>query len=293
LPVRGRTRWPRSLVVGLLLLVVGVAALSASTPPKAPRPQASTSSVTYRNTPITPPPPTSTPLSTTVSATPPPALPLQPAAVDALSLAQMGQRQSYVATYAITQTTAHGIDPVSLTVAQVGKPKGGWPTEWYYRLTWADGAEFEMETEPGAVGGEIFRCGLQNPAGEWICYGPTSSSRLGGNYGHALVEVYEPMTQYGSLQGILTDPADTSSTSDFEGQRIQCVTNGSSQTWCLTPSGLFASFPAEDELDPFAVGLAGRLVSWSGRVSPERFVLPATPSTTISPGSVCVHGGPC
>jgi len=215
-----------------------------------------------------------------------------PAAVAAVALARSGERLSYVATYDLTPIPAdHGIDITTMTVGQVGNPAGGWPTQWYYRLGWADGAAFEMEVRPGGANGLVYRCGRQSPTAAWSCYGPTAT--LGGNYGHTLAEVYEPMTQAGFLQGTLADHGATSTTTSFGGQPVQCLTDGTSQTWCLTSSGVFASFPAEDDLGPYARGLVGRLVSWTGDASPLQFVLPATPSLAISPGSVCVQGGPC
>jgi hypothetical protein len=275
-------------ILALVLLTAGAAAGSIATIPKVSaavqaRPTNSRGSLSAIPTPV----PTSTPppTSTTTTTTSPPS----PAAAAAVALAALGQRLSYVATYDVTQTEKSGIDPVSLTVAQVGNPDGGWPTEWYYRLEWADGAQFELELQPGGVSGVIFRCGLQSPTSEWTCVGPTNAP--GGNYGVSLVQPYEPMTEYSSLQSTLTDQADTASTALIAGQAVRCLTS-SSQTWCLTSPGLFASFPADDQIGPYG-GLAGELVAWSGEVTPEQFDLPATPSTTISPDSVCVHGGPC
>ena len=101
------------------------------------------------------------------------------------------------------------------------------------------------------------------------------------------------MTQYGFLQATLSDGSDMGSTALVAGQQVDCLTSAPSQTWCLTSLGLFATFPAEEELGPWAHGLAGQLVSWSGQVTPEQLDLPAAPSTTISSASVCVEGGPC
>jgi len=117
--VPGRaTSWAAILV--LVLLTGGAAAgLVASTPTGseavAPRPNYSHGSLSTSLTSV----PTSTvpPTSTTATTTSPP----PPAAVAAVALAKQGQRLSYVATYDISQTADHGIDPTTMTVA----PSGG------------------------------------------------------------------------------------------------------------------------------------------------------------------------
>jgi len=284
--MRGRSWASWVLVAGLLALMTAAGIWSAATSPSPPRhdEQVSASSSMYTKPPITHPPMTTAPVPTSSS------LPSPTVAVQAVALAQMGQRLSYVATYRITQTLG-GIDPTTMVVTQMGNPEGGWPSDWSYRLEWSDGSEFELEAQPGGPNGLVYKCGLPSPTSTWSCYGPIVG--LGGNYGHSLVELYEPMTQYGFLQATLSDQSDIGSTAYVADEQVDCLTSGPSQTWCLTSLGLFASFPAEEELGPWAHGLAGQLLSWSGQVTPEQLDLPALPSTTISPVSACVEGGPC
>jgi|HubBroStandDraft_1064217.scaffolds.fasta_scaffold404268_2 hypothetical protein len=59
-----------------------------------------------------------------------------------------------------------------------------------------------------------------------------------------------------------------------------------------TAPGVFATFPAEDDLDPYAAGLAGQLTRWAPSVPPDQFVAPAPPTPWRSAWVLC-RLGPC
>jgi hypothetical protein len=278
-----------AVAAGSLLLLAGIATpvaialAGASTqriPPTTKKP------TTTMSTPSTS---TTTTSSTTTATTSP------PSAAAAVSLAQQGQRLSYVATYSLTAASdAPSPAPSRLIVAQVGNPAGGWPTEWSYTLEWSNGWEAEMEQQPGGQSGLIYQCQRLSAQASWTCQGPDGMG--GGNAMHAAIEPYEPMTQYDFLLGILHPLYGTSTASSeiIAGQRVQCVTAPASppETWCFTPQGVFASFPQDNELDPYARGLGGQLVAWSESVPADQFVPPATPTAWTGPWALC-RQGPC
>lgn len=275
------------MCVGLIVLVASAGAWSAANAPRSAGPQISSLPVTYRSTPITPPPPVA-PSTTTV---PTPSQPLPPAAEAAVSMAQMGQRLSYSATYRLTPVITsnpgeQGVDASTLVVAQVGNPEGGWPTEWSYRLEWPNGSQFEMESQPG---GTTYTCALVNPTSRWSRDGPHAVD--GGNAGVNMVGFYMPMTVYDdSLEATLV-PGGMARTSSavMAGQSVQCVTDDT--TWCWTPLGIFARFPAIEDIDPGGRGFSGQLVSWSGVVSAQTFTLPGP--VTSTEGLMPCANGPC
>jgi hypothetical protein len=152
-----------------------------------------------------------------------------------------------------------------------------------------------MEQQPGGQSGLYYQCQRLSVVASWTCQGP---DRVGGGTGmHAAIEPYEPITQYDFLQGILHPLFGTATASSevILGQPVQCVTAPATsppETWCLTAQGVFASFPPDNDLDPYARGLGGQLVAWTESVPAGQFVPPATPTPWTGPWALCSQG-PC
>jgi len=215
-------------------------------------------------------------------------LPLSSAS--ALSLARRGLKQSFVATYRLTEGAGRIGSDYSFTVvvAQRGPlanlAEEEWfepgPGEWSYLMEWPNGEQMEMVKRSEG----LYSCN-RSPEGSWECDGP---DRYGGGNGVLItVSAYEPVTQYSALHESLLGPPPphhvVSRTGVISGRRVSCLTTGRpAETWCYTSQGLLASFPISGGEGPVA-GLAGTLVKSSTTVPSRQFVLPVRPRPWSGP----------
>jgi hypothetical protein len=206
-----------------------------------------------------------------------------------LALARHGADGTFSATY--DSPMWQGAMSSTVTVAHQAPPGSASPNSgsWMFELSRrVSGARYLWVSHPHST----TLCHKQSSSAPWSC--EQTSMTGGGNGWQLATALYLPLTELNGLQSAVqgADPSSVTTTRRvLAGLPVECLAleeanNAAHLQWCLTSSGVLASFAAVPTSDGFHFGDApaeGTATSISSTVPSQAFAIPATPGAWVGP----------
>jgi hypothetical protein len=202
-----------------------------------------------------------------------------------VALAQKGADNTFTATYNIPAQQNSGLS--TLTVAHLASADSTSPTSgtWMFEVDRiASGSGYLWVSHPHST--DV--CTRRSRSSAWSCY-QTSLTYPQGNGWFLSTGFYLPVSEFYGIQSAVRGAKPSSMTttrSVVDGLRVECLSvvdenNGAHLDWCITSTGVVASFSADPAFAHPGVGgvpADGTLSSDSSSLPAATFSLPAKPT---------------